>query len=58
MSPVASTVQICPESISGTPLIGEYIENYNYRRPHQGIGNMMPADRYFQVAKQVEKAVA
>ena len=37
--------------------IGEYIEHYNYRRPHQGIGNMMPADRYFQVAKQVEQLV-
>ena len=37
--------------------IGEYIEHYNYKRPHQGIGNMMPADRYFQVAKQVEKLV-
>ena len=37
--------------------IGEYIEHYNYQRPHQGIGNMMPADRYFQVAKQVEQLV-
>lgn len=37
--------------------IGEYVEHYNYKRPHQGIGNMMPADRYFQVAKQVEKLV-
>jgi transposase InsO family protein/transposase-like protein len=37
--------------------IGEYIEHYNYKRPHQGIGNMMPADRYFQVAKQVEQLV-
>jgi transposase InsO family protein len=37
--------------------IGEYIEHYNYKRPHQGIGNMMPADRYFQVAKQVERLV-
>jgi len=37
--------------------IGEYIEHYNYKRPHQGIGNMMPADRYYQVAKQVEKLV-
>jgi len=37
--------------------IGEYIEHYNYKRPHQGIGNMMPADRYFQVAKQVAQLV-
>ncbi|MBI4370654.1 MAG: transposase, partial [Elusimicrobia bacterium] len=37
--------------------IGEYIEHYNYKRPHQGIGNLMPADRYFQVAKQVERLV-
>ena len=37
--------------------IGEYVEHYNYKRPHQGIGNMMPSDRYFQVASQVEKLV-
>lgn len=37
--------------------IGEYVEHYNYKRPHQGIGNLMPADRYFQVAKQVEQLV-
>jgi len=35
----------------------EYIAHFNDKRPHQGIGNMMPADRYFQVAKQVEKLV-
>ena len=37
--------------------IGEYIEHYNYKRPHQGIGNLMPSDRYFQVAGQVERLV-
>ncbi len=37
--------------------IGEYIENYNYKRPHQGIGNLVPADRFFQVAGQVKDVI-
>jgi len=38
--------------------IGEYIEYYNFKRPHQGIGNLMPSDRYFGVAGQVKQIIA
>jgi transposase InsO family protein len=38
--------------------IGEYVEYYNFKRPHQGIGNLIPADRYFRVANAVKEAVA
>lgn len=38
--------------------IGEYVEYYNFKRPHQGIGNLIPADRYFRVANAVQEAVA
>jgi len=35
----------------------EFIENYNYKRPHQGIGNMVPADRFYRVAGQVKQLI-
>ena len=38
--------------------IGEYVEYYNFKRPHQGIGNLIPADRYYRVANAVKEAVA
>jgi transposase InsO family protein len=38
--------------------IGEYVEYYNFKRPHQGIGNLIPADRFFRVANAVKEAVA
>lgn len=37
--------------------IGEYVEHYNYKRPHQGIGNLVPADRYYRVSGEVKKLV-
>lgn len=37
--------------------IREYIEYYNYRRPHQGIGNVLPSDRFFGVAGQVREVI-
>lgn len=55
------------ECLSAVPLssfeeaeqkIREYVEHYNYKRPHQGIGNLTPADRYYRVAKQVQDLVA
>lgn len=33
--------------------IGHYIDHYNYQRPHQGIGGMMPADRFFRATPTV-----
>jgi transposase InsO family protein len=38
--------------------IGEFIEYYNFKRPHQGIGNLVPSDRYFGVAGQVKQIIA
>jgi transposase InsO family protein/transposase-like protein len=35
--------------------IGQYIEHYNYSRPHEGIGGFTPADRYFGIAQEVER---
>jgi len=54
------------ECLSQTPLssfeeaqakIGEYIEYYNFKRPHQGIENLIPSDRYFNVAGQVKNLI-
>ena len=54
------------ESLSLSPLssfeeaearIREYMEYYNFKRPHQGIGNLMPADRYFGVDGQVRDLI-
>jgi len=37
--------------------IGEYIEYYNFKRPHQGIGNLMPSDRFYSVDGQVQQLI-
>jgi transposase InsO family protein len=33
--------------------IGLYIDHHNFHRPHQGIGGLTPADRYFGAAPEV-----
>lgn len=33
--------------------IGHFIDHYNFRRPHQGIGGLVPADRFFGAAPAV-----
>ncbi len=33
--------------------IGLFIDHYNFQRPHQGIGGLVPADRYFNAAPEV-----
>jgi len=57
---------IIQECLEQTPLptfeeaqskIGEFIEYYNFKRPHQGIKNLTPSDRYFHVAGQVQQMV-
>jgi transposase InsO family protein len=35
--------------------IGLYIDWYNFHRPHQGIGNAVPADRFFGAAQEVKE---
>ena len=37
--------------------IKEYVHYYNYERVHMGIGYLTPADRFFNTAEAVEKAV-
>lgn len=54
------------ESLQSLPLssfeeaqakIGEYVEYYNFKRPHQGIANVTPSDRYFRVEAQVRQII-
>ncbi len=34
-----------------------YVDHYNFKRPHQGIGGLVPADRFFGVEKQIKEAM-
>jgi len=34
-----------------------WIDRYNFKRPHQGIGGLVPADRFFGVEKQIKEAM-
>ena len=34
-----------------------WIKYYNHKRPHQGIGGVCPADRYFEVASEMRKTL-
>ena len=33
--------------------IGHFIDHYNLQRPHQGIGSVVPADRFFETAPAI-----
>lgn len=37
--------------------IGRFVDHYNFERPHQGIDNLTPADRYFGRAPEVKAAL-
>jgi hypothetical protein len=37
--------------------VGLFVQAYNFRRPHQGIGGLVPADRFFRAAPQVRDAI-
>jgi hypothetical protein len=37
--------------------IGHFIDHYNFQRPHQGIDQAVPADRFFLAAPQVRAAM-
>jgi len=37
--------------------IGHFIDYYNFRRPHQGLEGLVPADRFFQLAPEVRKTL-
>jgi len=34
-----------------------WVKYYNHRRPHQGIGGLCPADRYFEIQAEVKKTI-
>lgn len=34
-----------------------WIAYYNHKRPHQGIGGLCPADRYFEIATELKKVI-
>lgn len=37
--------------------IGHFIDHYNFRRPHQGIEGMVPADRFFKATPEVKRTL-
>jgi transposase InsO family protein len=37
--------------------LGLFVDGYNFRRPHQGIEGLVPADRFFRAAPQVRAAI-
>jgi transposase InsO family protein len=37
--------------------IALWVKHYNHRRPHQGIGGMCPADRFFEVRSDLRKVI-
>lgn len=37
--------------------IALWVKHYNHRRPHQGIGGMCPADRFFEVRNDLRKVM-
>jgi transposase InsO family protein len=37
--------------------LGLFVEGYNFQRPHQALGGLVPADRYFRAAPQVRAAI-
>jgi transposase InsO family protein len=34
-----------------------WVKYYNYKRPHQGIGSLCPADRFFEIAHELKKTL-
>jgi len=38
--------------------IGHFIDHYNFQRPHQGIEGLVPADRFFGAASEVQRTLA
>jgi transposase InsO family protein len=34
-----------------------WVKYYNYKRPHQGIGGLCPADRFFEIAHDLKKTL-
>jgi len=37
--------------------IRQWVKYYNHKRPHQGIGGLCPADRYFEIHSELRKTI-
>lgn len=37
--------------------IQKWVKYYNHKRPHQGIGSLCPADRYFEIAAEMKRTL-
>jgi len=37
--------------------VGHWVRYYNHKRPHQGIGGLYPADRYFEIQGELRKVM-
>jgi len=37
--------------------IRQWVHYYNHKRPHQGIGGLCPADRYFEIQAELRKTI-
>jgi transposase InsO family protein len=37
--------------------IRQWVKYYNHKRPHQGIGGLCPADRYFEIQSEMRKTI-
>lgn len=37
--------------------IRQWVQYYNHKRPHQGIGGLCPADRYFEIQAELKKTM-
>ncbi len=37
--------------------IRNWVQYYNHKRPHQGIGGLCPADRYFEIQAELKKTI-
>jgi len=37
--------------------IRDWLQYYNHKRPHQGIGGLCPADRYFEIQAELRKTI-
>ncbi len=37
--------------------LGLFVDHYNFHRPHQGIGGLVPADRFFEAGSTVRESI-
>jgi transposase InsO family protein/transposase-like protein len=37
--------------------VRQWVKYYNHKRPHQGVGGLCPADRYFEIQSELRKTI-